>query len=34
LMRLYTPCVLHFSTVASKPPGAYISKGGPEPIAS
>src|SRR5919106_3964779 len=34
LVRAYTPSVVHFSTVASKPPGANISSGGPEPNTS
>ena len=34
LMRAYTPSVLHFSSVASKPPGENMSSGGPEPTTS
>src|SRR4029453_1131135 len=28
------PCVLHFSTVPSKPPGEYMRSGGPSPMTS
>ena len=30
-MPFHTPAVDHFSIVASKPPGASMSSGGPEP---
>jgi hypothetical protein len=30
-MPFQTPAVAHFSIVASKPPGASISRAGPEP---
>jgi len=31
-MPFHTPAVVHFSIVASKPPGASMSSAGPEPF--